>query len=176
MTIDAATFAIFTECFRCAGFKRAFANMKHVNGGRCLRCNGTMREMTVKPVERMDTIGARLPRAEAVRVIAHALGTIGASCERSERGEKVSPFGFTYHVGTDVWSVLADALSRCDATVRARGYRAAVVKIEGIEWKKGTAEARVRALDECIARATGIALADVTTWATQGDMSAAVAA
>ena len=69
--------------------------------------------------------------------------------------------------------VLADALSRCDATVRARGYRAAVVKIEGIEWKKGTAEARVRCLDECIARATGVALADVTTWATEGDMSVA---
>ena len=171
----ATTFAMFTECLRCAGFKRAFANMKHVNGGRCLRCNGSMREVIVKPVERMDTLGARLSRAEAVRVIAHALGTIGANCERSASGEKVSPFGFTYHVGTDVWNVLADALSRCDATVRARGYRAAVVRIEGLDWKKGTAEARVRALDECIARATGVALADVTTWATQGDMSVAAA-
>jgi hypothetical protein len=58
--------------------------------------------------------------------------------------------------------------------VRARGYRAAVVKIEGLDWKKGTAEARVRCLDECIARATGIALADVTAWAV--DESDAVAA
>jgi hypothetical protein len=171
--MNATTFAMFTECIRCAGFKRAFSNIKHVNGGRCLRCNGTMRDFTVRPVERMDTIGARLPRAEAVRVIAHALGTIGAACERTERGEKVSLFGFTYHNSTDTWHVLADALSRCDATVRARGYRAAVTKIEGLDWKKGTAEARVRCLDECISRATGIALADVTAWATQGDMSVA---
>jgi hypothetical protein len=161
----ATTFAMFTECLRCAGFKRAFANMKHVNGGRCLRCNGTMREVIVKPVERMDTIGARLPRAEAVRVIAHALGTIGAASARDEHGARISPFGFASYRGTDVMDVLADALSRCDATVRARGYRAAVVKIEGIDWKKGTAEARVRCLDECIARATGVALADVTAWA-----------
>jgi hypothetical protein len=170
----ATTFAMFTECLRCAGFKRAFANIKHVNGGRCLRCNGTMREAIIKSVDRMDAIGARLPRAEAVRIIAHALSTIGAACERNARGEKVSPFNFTYHVGTDVWNVLADALSRCDATVRARGYRAAVVKIEGLDWKKGTAEARVRCLDECIARATGVALADVTAWAV--DESDAVAA
>ena len=176
MTIDAATFAIFTECFRCAGFKRAFANMKHVNGGRCLRCNGEMRNLIVKPVERMDEIGMRLTRAEAVRLIAHALETIGVPCAKRENGEKVSPFGFAYHHHMDTWRALASYFSCCDATVRARGYRAAVVKIESIEWKKGTAEARVRALDECIARATGIALADVTTWATQGDMSAAVAA
>jgi hypothetical protein len=174
MTITAATFAIFTECHRCAGFKRAFANMRHVNGGRCLRCNGEMREVSVKPVDRMDTMGMRLTRTDAVRIIARALNAIGAACERDARGEKVSPFGFTSHRGTDVWNVLADALSCCDATVRARGYRAAVVKIEGTEWKRGTAEARVRYLDECIARATGVALADVTAWAV--DEADAVAA
>jgi hypothetical protein len=174
MTITAATFAIFTECHRCAGFKHAFANKRHVNDGRCLRCNGTMRETIVKPVDLMDTIGVRLSRADAVRVIALALNTIGAPCQRNARGEKVSSFGFTYHRGTDAWDVLADALSRCDATVRARGYRAAVVKIEGTEWKRGTAEARVRYLDECIARATGVAVTDVTAWAV--DEADAVAA
>ena len=93
------------------------------------------------------------------------IDTTGGPCERNERGEKVSPFGFTTHRGTDVWGVLASALSRCDATVRARGYRAAVVKIEGTEWKRGTAESRVRHLDACIAQATGIDAADVTDWA-----------
>ena len=165
MTLTADTFMIFADCHRCAGFRNAFATMRHVNGGKCLRCDGAMREVIVKPVDRMDEIGMRLPRAEAVRVIAHALSTIGAPCERNELGEKVSPFGFTTHRGTDVWGVLASALSRCDATVRARGYRAAVVKIEGAAWERGTAESRVRHLDACIAQATGIDAADVTDWA-----------
>lgn len=165
MTLAAATFAIFTECHRCAGFRNAFAAMRHVNGGKCLRCDGAMRDVIVKPVDLMDEIGMRMTRGEAVRAISKALECIGTPCARSPRGGKVSPLGFTAHKGTDVWFWLASVFSTCDPIVRARGYRAAVVKIEGVEWTRGTAEDRIRYLDACIAQATGIDAADVTDWA-----------
>lgn len=57
--------------------------------------------------------------------------------------------------------------------MRARGYLAAVAKIEGIDWKKGTAGRRVAELNRIIAMATGIEVDSVEAWATGANAVAA---
>lgn len=161
MNLAAATFSIITECPRCAGFERAFSGKGHINRGLCLRCDGTLRSVIVRPVADM----VEMPRAEAVRVIQIVLASIGAPAPRDESGRTVSPFGFECYGAMDVMLMAASVLSRCDSTVRARAYAAITAKIRSTAWRTGTAEDRVDLLDGKIADSTGLAIDDVAEWA-----------
>jgi hypothetical protein len=44
MTERPTTGTVVVDCHRCLGVARAFERHGHVNGGRCLRCNGTLVE------------------------------------------------------------------------------------------------------------------------------------
>lgn len=123
------TFTSFGECFRCHGFRRAFSTFS-VNDGRCLRCNGRLREEITKPVERMAEFhpDAAARRAESIATIAKALEFIGAPVPRDEKGRKVSPWHFAYRVTGDDLRVLCAALTIAPEAVRVRGWRAFTVK------------------------------------------------
>jgi len=163
------TIAIFTECFRCQGFRRAFASFP---GSVCFRCSGGLRDNTIRPVWRLADF--EVSRADAIDIISHALEAIGSKRAVGKDGRPVSPYGFVEHIPGDTWKILAATFSRCDATVRARGYRAAVAKIRATEWSNGDAQSRVDALNAAIATATGVPADRVAAWAT-GE-TAAVAA
>jgi hypothetical protein len=121
----ATTFTIHTECFRCNGFKRAFSTFS-VNGGRCLRCNGSLRETVTKPIERLVEFkgDAATRRADSIATIAKALSLVGQPATRSAEGKKISDWGFAYRVESDTIRIFASALTTAPADVRARGWAA----------------------------------------------------
>jgi hypothetical protein len=129
MTTTATTFTSFGECFRCHGFRRAFSTFS-VNGGRCLRCNGRLREEITKPVARMSEFypDAAARRAESIATIAKALELIGADVLRDEKGRKVSAWYFAYCVMGDDFRVLCAALTIAPEAVRVRGWSAFTAK------------------------------------------------
>ena len=78
--MPATTFTFICECFRCNGFKGAFLPFSGVNEGRCLRCNGGLRDVCTKPIARLEEYepGAAKRRADTIATIAKVLGIMGA--------------------------------------------------------------------------------------------------
>lgn len=121
------TFTMYTECQRCSGFKRAFDPFHHVNGGRCLRCNGTLRDTRHLPMARLASIYPDA-RARAIEGIKTVLDMVGADATRGADGKRVSEFGFTYRRPADQAGVFCSALSIAPADVRTRGWAAFAAK------------------------------------------------
>lgn len=155
------TIAIYTDCTRCNGFRDAFKTFGHVAGGKCLLCGGGLRKTFTLPVSRIGE--HRVSRAQAIRTVQTALSAIGAPQARDAQGRAVSPWGFDYHVTGDSWHVLGALFSRCDETVRARGYAAIVAKIETAFGAR--APRKLLALRTAMSRATGIPVEAVDGWA-----------
>lgn len=55
-----------TACQRCAGDARAFDAFGHVNAGKCLSCDGTLRYLTARGRRQLDAFNARfeIPAAD----------------------------------------------------------------------------------------------------------------
>lgn len=102
------TYTIFGECLRCAGFARAFSTFAP-NAGLCFRCNGSLREFTVRHGVPEGT------RAEHIANVARWL-------DAWKRGEKVAHF--SYAKKSDTAHALASAISRAPADVAARAVAA----------------------------------------------------
>lgn len=124
----APAFTFICECFRCAGFKRAFSTFR-VNDGRCLRCNGTLRDIVTKPAHRMDEyLPASERRAQSIATIAKVLSMVGADAKRDEKGRRMSEWGFTYAQKNDDCLIFAAALTTSPDDVRLRGWSAFCAK------------------------------------------------
>ena len=128
--MPATTFTMICECFRCNGFKRAFSTFSHTNGGRCLRCNGSLRTVVTKPLARLTEYkpDAAANRADTIATIAKVLGIMGAPRQVDANGKAVSPWGFTYRTKGDDMMVFAAALSMAPEAVRVRGWAAFCAK------------------------------------------------
>ena len=128
--MPATTFTFICECFRCNGFKGAFLPFSGVNEGRCLRCNGGLRDVCTKPIARLEEYepGAAKRRADTIATIAKVLGIMGAPRMTDANGKPVSPWGFTYRVKGDDMMVFAAALSMAPEAVRVRGWAAFCAK------------------------------------------------
>ena len=128
--MPATTFTFICECFRCNGFKGAFLPFSGVNEGRCLRCNGGLRDVCTKPIARLEEYepGAAKRRADTIATIAKVLDLVGAPIARDAKGHKVSPWGFAYRLVSDDMMVFAAALSMAPEAVRVRGWAAFCAK------------------------------------------------
>jgi hypothetical protein len=126
----ATTFTLYGECFRCHGFRRAFATFSHTNGGRCLRCNGALREPITKPLWRLEEFegSAAKRRADSVAIIAKVLARVGEPAMRDAQGKKASEWGFAYRVKSDTLCIFVSALTIAPADVRVRGWAAFCAK------------------------------------------------
>lgn len=125
----APSFTFICECFRCGGFKHAFSTSS-ANGGRCLRCNGTLRDIVTKPAHRMDEyIPASERRARAIATIAEVLGMVGVDAKRDEKGARVSEWGFAYARQNDECLIFAAQLTTAPEDVRRRGWSAFCAKV-----------------------------------------------
>lgn len=120
-------FLMFCLCFRCSGYAGAFQRFA-VNDGRCLRCNGALRERITKPLARLAEFYPDA-RARSIATLTRCLALTGAPMERDARGRKVSPWGFPTHRAGDNELVLIAALTIAPADVRARFWRAFVTKV-----------------------------------------------
>ncbi len=128
--MPATTFTFICECFRCAGFKTAFTPFSHTNGGRCLRCNGGLRDVCTKPLSRLEEYepGAAKRRADTIATIAKVLGIMGEPRQVDANGKAVSPWGFVYRMKGDDMMVFAAALTMAPEAVRVRGWAAFCAK------------------------------------------------
>lgn len=124
----APSFTFICECFRCHGFKRAFSTFR-INDGRCLRCNGTLRDIVTKPAHRMDEyFPASERRARAIATIAKVLGMVGVDAKRDSKGVRVSDWGFAYAKKNDECLIFAAELTTAPEDVRRRGWSAFCAK------------------------------------------------
>ena len=157
MTIQQTTFAMFSECFRCHGFVNAFSRHAHIVGGKCLSCNGGLRSMAVKSIDRLATYRTPSSRATDIAVISRILEDVSSPSSDS-------PFHWPTRRADDNARMVAAILSQADADVRARAYAAITAKIR--QTRETTAASReIQALDCAISDATGIEVAGVATWA-----------
>jgi hypothetical protein len=151
------------ECFRCAGFKRAFSLHPGVNGGRCLLCNGALRTVRTSPVAKM-ALSYQYPaarRAEAIETIARALTIIGAPAAAVD-GRRVSPWGYSYDRKSDTMNHLAAAFSIAPDDVRVRGWAAVTAKVRATLGDRG--EAVIATLRRRTAAFSGLAEDQVGAW------------
>lgn len=151
------TFATYDACFRCGGFRNAFAKHTHIVAGKCLRCAGGLRESTTRPVSQLATYRQPGSRATHIAVIARVLEDIAAPS-----GE--SPWNWPTRREDDNAKLLAAMLSQADADVRARGYAAVVSRIAQT-MSTDAAARELRLLHTAISEATGIPAHDVKAWA-----------
>ena len=166
-------FTIVTECQRCSGFKRAFDPFHHVNGGRCLRCNGALRDVRHLPMARLAAIYPDA-RAVAIASIKGVIDLVGVSAVRDEGGKRVSEFGFAYHRKGDDASVFCAALSIAPADVRARGWSALSAKCRNLIPDR--AEKLLAGWRTLAAKYAGIAPEAVGAWLGETQAETAVAA
>lgn len=122
----ATTFTLFGECFRCHGFKHAFETFSHMNDGRCLRCNGALREPVTRPLHMLEEFEgpAAKRRADSIATIAKVLARVGEPAMRDAQGKVMSEWGFAYRVKSDTLCIFVSALTIAPADVRARGWAA----------------------------------------------------
>lgn len=121
-------FTIYTECQRCSGFRRAFSPFANVNGGRCLRCNGTLRDTRHLPMARLAAIYPDA-RAVAIASLQHGIAMVGTEIARGEDGKPRSEFGFAYRQKADQAGVFCAALSIAPADVRVRAWSALSARV-----------------------------------------------
>lgn len=166
-------FTIFTECQRCSGFKRAFAPFHGVNGGRCLRCNGALRDVRHLPMARLAAIYPDA-RAVAIRSIKEIIDMVGVAGSRDADGKRLSDHGFAYHCKGDDASVFCAALSIAPADVRVRGWAALAAKCRNLIPDR--AEKLLGEWRTLAAKYAGIAPEQVGAWLGETQTEVAVAA
>ena len=165
MTTTQKTFAMYGACHRCGGFARAFARHTHVAAGKCLACNGGLRENIVRPMSRLSDYRHPTSRATDIAIIAAVLEDISSASDEPL-------FNLPTRRADDVARIVAATLSVADADVRARAYAAVTTRIRQSRDAQ-TAVTELRAIDCAIAEATGLAVADVAAWASGATKSAA---
>lgn len=159
--MNATTFTTICECFRCGGFKDAFTHLRLVNDGKCLRCDGKLRDVVTRPVAELAAYypDAEALRAETIATIAKVLTVIGKAATVDAKGKRVSVWGFAYHAKGDDALMFCAALSRAPEDVRRRGW-AAFVRTVNAEMpqraEKIIAQARAR-----VAQFTGLHAVDL---------------
>ena len=175
-TITAPTFTFICECFRCAGFKRAFSTFRGVNDGRCLRCNGTLRDLVTKPTHRMDEyLPAGERRTTAIATIAKVLSMVGADAKRDEKGARMSEWGFTYARKNDDCLIFAAALTTSPDDVRRRGWVAFCAKARA-KFPADRAEKLIAATRTRVVAFSGLTSETVGAWLGESVANATVAA
>ena len=155
------TFLMYTECHRCAGFKRAFENHYRVNGGRCLACNGTLRTTALKPLSRLAEFYPDA-RVQSISTLARVLELTGAKHETNANGKTVSAWGFVQHRKGDNEAMAVSALSIAPADVRARFWRAFSAKVRATMPEKG--DRPMTFIKRKVCEATGITEGEVGAW------------
>lgn len=164
-------FLMYCLCFRCSGFAGAFTCFSGVNEGRCLRCNGALRDRVVKPLARLAEFYPDA-RARSIATLTRCLAITGVAMERDARGRKVSPWGFPTHVRGDNQLVLVAALSIAPAGVRARFWRAFETKVRTTLPTR--AEKILASVPRLVCHYTGLAPEEFAAWV--GDVTVAHAA
>lgn len=177
--MPATTFVMICECFRCAGFRSAFAPFSGINSGRCLRCNGGLRDVVTKPLARLEEYepGAAKRRADSIATIAKVLGLIGREVTRDASGRMVSPWGFAYRLKGDDMAVFCAALTIAPPAVRTRGWAAFCAKVRAtLEDGKGRAERVITKTRKLAAEYAGTGSEGVGEWLGEGSAVTAGAA
>ncbi len=167
-------FTIITECMRCHGFPRAFATFGHIESGKCLRCGGSLRDVMVKPIHRIDDYcdGAAQRRAHAIAGIAKVLSLVGVKRVRVGKVTQ-SAWGFDTWRKGDNERMFAAILSTAPADVRARGWAAFCKKIQATMPEKGVAP--MLHIENLLVGYTGVSLAQMSAWLGETETQAVAA-
>ena len=142
-------------CHRCVGFARAFETFRSVNGGRCLACDGALRNARTVP-NASDTRTAAQRRAQAIADIKLALACVGAP------KPVASPWGYPTRRSDDTFLHIAAALSIAPNDVRVRGWAAVTSALRAC--KGDRAERMIGRLRTRAAEFSGQQGADISAW------------